>query len=326
MSDLDLDELRCRTRRLRPAGEEGRTLRRARSASSPASKKFSASSRSTARLRSTGRIATSSNGSMPCASTAFARLRNADRCLSRSTIRGCWPTRRAAAAPDRDRWTRTSCLPNWRAPRAQPTSPNFVMSAPAPKARGRRNRQPPEMRGLRSLQAALSSRFKRRFETASAAGASLRAEGEIRPGNWFIVGGQKAYVAEMGEAFTNAQGRTDARLRVIFDNGTESNMLMRSLQRALHKDEAGRRITDPVAGPLFSDEHARGRSGSGHNLCPAEQVRPSGRRGQPRSDPQDRRHECERRAAHRRCAASTDIPHGRCRSRRDLRAIQHQPH
>lgn len=33
-------------------------------------------------------------------------------------------------------------------------------------------------------------------------------------------------------------------------------MLMRSLQRALHKDEAGRRITDPIAGPLFSDEYA----------------------------------------------------------------------
>jgi hypothetical protein len=31
---------------------------------------------------------------------------------------------------------------------------------------------------------------------------------------------------------------------------------MRSLQRALHKDEAGRRITDPVAGPLFSDQYA----------------------------------------------------------------------
>jgi hypothetical protein len=79
---------------------------------------------------------------------------------------------------------------------------------------------------------------------------------EIRPGSFFIVGGQKAYVSELGEVFTNAQGRTDARLRVIFDNGTESNMLMRSLQRALHKDEAGRRITDPVAGPLFSDKYA----------------------------------------------------------------------
>jgi len=77
---------------------------------------------------------------------------------------------------------------------------------------------------------------------------------EIQPGAWFIVGGQKAFVADMGDVFTNTQGRTDARLRVIFDNGTESNMLMRSLQRALHKDEAGRRITEPVAGPLFSNQ------------------------------------------------------------------------
>lgn len=86
---------------------------------------------------------------------------------------------------------------------------------------------------------------------------------EIRPGSWFIVGGQKAYVAEMGEVFSNAQGRTDARLRVIFDNGTESNLLMRSLQRALHKDEAGRRITDPSAGPLFGNEAADGDLESG---------------------------------------------------------------
>ncbi len=77
---------------------------------------------------------------------------------------------------------------------------------------------------------------------------------EIRQGSVFIVGGQKAYVAEKGDVFSNAQGRLDARLRVIFDNGTESNMLMRSLQRALHKDDAGRRISDPEAGPLFSGE------------------------------------------------------------------------
>jgi uncharacterized protein YfbU (UPF0304 family) len=86
---------------------------------------------------------------------------------------------------------------------------------------------------------------------------------EIRPGSWFIVGGQKAYVAEVGELFTNAQGRSDARLRVIFDNGTQSSMLMRSLQRALNKDEAGRRITEPVAGPLFSDEEEEGDQASG---------------------------------------------------------------
>ncbi len=86
---------------------------------------------------------------------------------------------------------------------------------------------------------------------------------EIRPGSFFIVGGQKAYVAEMGDIFSNAQGRTDARLRVVFDNGTESNLLMRSLQRSLHKDEAGRRITDPTAGPLFADRPSEGDEASG---------------------------------------------------------------
>ena len=86
---------------------------------------------------------------------------------------------------------------------------------------------------------------------------------EIQPGSFFIVGGQKAYVAEMEAVFTNAQGRTEARLRVIFDNGTESNMLMRSLQRSLNKDDAGRRITDPAAGPLFADHTADGDEASG---------------------------------------------------------------
>ena len=86
---------------------------------------------------------------------------------------------------------------------------------------------------------------------------------EIEKWRFFIVGGQKAYIAEKGETVITDQGRTDARLRVIFDNGTESNMLMRSLQRALNKDEAGRRITDPSAGPLFSDQTIDGDEASG---------------------------------------------------------------
>lgn len=86
---------------------------------------------------------------------------------------------------------------------------------------------------------------------------------EIAPGRFFIVGGQKAYVAEMGEIEITAQGRIDARLRVIFDNGTESNLLMRSLQRALNKDDSGRRITEAVAGPLFADKPEEGDEASG---------------------------------------------------------------
>jgi hypothetical protein len=102
----------------------------------------------------------------------------------------------------------------------------------------------------------LFEKMQREIESGLRQTRPFEMKAEIRPGSWFIVGGQKAYVAEMGEVFANAQGKSDARLRVIFDNGTESNMLMRSLQRALHKDEAGRRITDPVAGPLFSDQYA----------------------------------------------------------------------
>lgn len=75
----------------------------------------------------------------------------------------------------------------------------------------------------------------------------------IEVGHWFILGGQTAYVVAEGEDFDSPQGKKDARLRVIFSNGTESNLLRLSLVRALYKDEASRRITDPDSGPLFSE-------------------------------------------------------------------------
>jgi T5orf172 domain len=75
----------------------------------------------------------------------------------------------------------------------------------------------------------------------------------IASGNYFIVGGQLAYVAEVGETIKAPNGESDARLRVIYANGTESNLLRRSLQRALYKDDTGRRLTDPDMGPLFGD-------------------------------------------------------------------------
>lgn len=74
---------------------------------------------------------------------------------------------------------------------------------------------------------------------------------EIKPGQSFIVGGQMAYVAAAEEEFTTEYGRKDRRLRVIYDNATESNVLARSLQKAVHRDAAARIITNPSAGPLF---------------------------------------------------------------------------
>lgn len=85
----------------------------------------------------------------------------------------------------------------------------------------------------------------------------------IEVGHWFILDGQMAYVAEEGEEFDSPQGKKDARLRVIFSNGTESNLLRLSLARALYKDETARRITDPDMGPLFSDSLEEGDLESG---------------------------------------------------------------
>jgi len=42
--------------------------------------------------------------------------------------------------------------------------------------------------------------------------------------------GQKVYVAEWGESFINHYNRQDRRLIVIYDNATQSDLLLRSLQ------------------------------------------------------------------------------------------------
>ena len=45
-------------------------------------------------------------------------------------------------------------------------------------------------------------------------------------------------------------GEVDRRLRLIFSNGTESNLLLRSLQRAFYNDPAARRLASPESGQL----------------------------------------------------------------------------
>ncbi len=74
---------------------------------------------------------------------------------------------------------------------------------------------------------------------------------EIQPGNFFIVGGQLAYIAATTEEFVTQYERNDRRVRVIYDNGTEASVLSRSFQKALYRDESARRITEQLAGPLF---------------------------------------------------------------------------
>lgn len=77
---------------------------------------------------------------------------------------------------------------------------------------------------------------------------------EIKPGAFFIVGGQFAYVAGESETFITQYERHDRRVRVIYDNATEATVLSRSFQKSLYRDSSARRVSDPEAGPLFVRE------------------------------------------------------------------------
>ena len=66
-------------------------------------------------------------------------------------------------------------------------------------------------------------------------------EQQIQRGMFFILHGVMCYVADMEER-VKKKGKVNAKLHLIFENGTESNMLLRSLATELYKDETGRRV------------------------------------------------------------------------------------
>lgn len=70
-----------------------------------------------------------------------------------------------------------------------------------------------------------------------------------------------AIIGDRTRAFTNwfREEARSARYLACLGGTTPK----RSLERALQKDPAGRRITDPNAGPLFSDQTAEGDTASG---------------------------------------------------------------
>ena len=100
-------------------------------------------------------------------------------------------------------------------------------------------------------------KFRPLFDKAAAQLASgerksmkFAKEQEIEAGGFFILNGVMVYVAEVRDPHIR-NGKRNARLRLIFDNGTEGNNLLRSLATELYKDPNGRRLSDPHAGPLF---------------------------------------------------------------------------
>jgi len=69
----------------------------------------------------------------------------------------------------------------------------------------------------------------------------FKNEQQIEAGRFYVLKGVLLYVDEVGER-SRETGKTNARLRLIFENGTESDMLLRSLAAELYKD--GRRVTE----------------------------------------------------------------------------------
>ena len=78
----------------------------------------------------------------------------------------------------------------------------------------------------------------------------VAGERGIEAGDFFVLDGITLYVAEVGEPLKTTAGEVDRRLRLIFANGTESNLLLRSLQRAFYDDPAARRLVSPDSGQL----------------------------------------------------------------------------
>ena len=72
---------------------------------------------------------------------------------------------------------------------------------------------------------------------------------QIEVGDMFIIEGALAYIADVNRHTRNDRG--DARLRIIYDNGSESDHLLRSFGKALYRAENSRRVLKPDAGPLF---------------------------------------------------------------------------
>ena len=69
----------------------------------------------------------------------------------------------------------------------------------------------------------------------------FRNPSQIKPGRFFVQAGVLLYVAAVGERTHDEIKKANARTRCIFENGTESNLLLQSLASNLYK--GGNRVT-----------------------------------------------------------------------------------
>jgi hypothetical protein len=77
------------------------------------------------------------------------------------------------------------------------------------------------------------------------------SELQITIGAFFILQGMLVYIANIGTKVKKNFGNVNARLHCVFENGTESYMLLRSLAAALWKTEGSSEIVDAELKELF---------------------------------------------------------------------------
>ncbi|WP_019025375.1 MULTISPECIES: GIY-YIG nuclease family protein [unclassified Thioalkalivibrio] len=90
----------------------------------------------------------------------------------------------------------------------------------------------------------LFERMRNRLESGDAESRRFQYETKIDVGDYFIVYGLLCLVDSVADPRMEIDP-ANPRLRVVFDNGTETNLLKFSLGKALYADENGRRIIDP---------------------------------------------------------------------------------
>ncbi len=92
----------------------------------------------------------------------------------------------------------------------------------------------------------------------------FRTEKQIKPGSVFVLQGILVYVANQGDSVRKGKGRgrVNSRLWCIFENGTESNMLLRSLSTMLWADRANREVVDSSQLELLAADKERCSDGS----------------------------------------------------------------
>lgn len=80
---------------------------------------------------------------------------------------------------------------------------------------------------------------------------------QLKEGRYYVSGGQLLFVSSIGEA-KYVHGRMKSRIRAIFENGTESNMYLRSLSSQLYYDGYCVVSDEEIIDNLSEEENTRG--------------------------------------------------------------------